>query len=395
MPALCLYFQVHQPYRLRPFSFFEAGVAEDYFDDSLNRTIMERVASRCYIPAGASLHRALEAYGGALRCSFSISGTAIEQMRDYAPEALGVFKAIVSTGHAEILGETYYHSLASLLPDFNEFRRQVQLHTKLVEREFGVRPRVFRNTELIFSDAIAKEIESGGFSAAIVEGVPDLLAGRTPHAVYRTPQTKLRLLPRDYHLSDLIAFRLFSGRQQGARLTAAEFVRQLRASSQVDDVIFICLDYETFGEHYQGSTGVCDFVEQIAQELLRDAAWRCVTPSQVLSECLPVGDLSFDRPRSWADTTRDVSAWLGNRMQHRAFSQLYSDVTALRCSLEVWGRLQTSDHFYYMSNKTGPDGIVHDYFRSCASPYEAFVAYMNVLRGIELRGEYSNREALP
>lgn len=386
MPALCLYFQVHQPYRLRPFSFFEGGEGVEYFNTRLNREVMQRVASRCYIPTGLSLLGALRQHGERLRLTFSITGTAIEQMREYAPDALAVFRDIAATGSVELLGETYYHSLASLLPDRSEFCEQVQLHSELMEREFQMRPTVFRNTELIFSDSLGEVIEQCGFRGVFVEGVVERLAGRSPNAVYRAPNAELRLLPRNFWLSDLIAFRLHTGGVGGARLTATEFLKQLTSHADDDDVVILGLDYETFGEHYQGARGVCDFVEQLAGQLLEDPKWRFVTPSQLLEEQAPVGELSFPTMRSWADQSRDLSPWQGNQMQRSALEQLYSEPVRRQCARELWGRLQTSDHFYYMSNKGGPDGIVHQYFRPFDSPYDAFVTYMNVLRAIKQIG---------
>ncbi len=383
MPALCLYFQVHQPYRLRPFSFFEAGQRSDYMDEQLNREIMSRVASRCYIPTGESILRALEAHKGKFRVAFSITGTAVEQMRDYAPEALKLFRKIVGAGGVELLGETYHHSLAALLPDPREFREQVQLHAELMEREFKFVPRVFRNTELIYSDGIGDMLEQDSWSGVMVEGIPELLAGRTAHAVYGKPKSELRLLPRNSELSDLIAFRLPAGGAGGARLLASDLVQQLDQSARDRDVVFLCLDYETFGEHHQGEHSVCNFIEQLATQLLAQPSWRFVTPSEIISEQATAGDLQFPEPRSWADTQRDLSPWQGNEMQRRAFRMLYSREIALKCPHDLWRKLQTSDHFYYMSNKGGPDGIVHRYFSPFGSPYDAFITYMNVLRGIQ------------
>jgi alpha-amylase len=389
MPALCLYFQVHQPYRLRPFSFFEAGHECNFFDTALNRQIMQRVASRCYIPTGLSLLRACRRHGERLRLTFSITGTAVEQMREYAPEALAIFKDIAATGCVELLGETYYHSLASLLSDRTEFREQVRLHSELMEREFQARPMVFRNTELIFSDSIGQEIQQCGFRGAFVEGVVEQLAGRSPNAVYRARDAQLTLLPRNFWLSDLLAFRLHSGGPGGARLTVTDFVKQLKTHAHDNDVLILGLDYETFGEHHQGIVGVCDFLEQLAAQLLEDPSWRFVTPSELLAERTPVGELSFPVTRSWADQSRDLGPWQGNQMQRSALQHLYSGSVSPCCPLDIWRKLQTSDHFYYMSNKGGPDGVVHQYFRPFESPYDAFVTYMNVLRAIEQGGAVS------
>jgi alpha-amylase len=406
MPALCLYFQVHQPYRLRPFSFFEVGAHDNFFDVTLNREIMQRVAARCYLPTGRSLIAALNKHGkkyekissAKLKLTFSITGTAIEQMREYAPQALSVFKELVGTGCVELLGETYYHSLAGLCADPSEFIEQVRLHSALIESEFGVVPRVFRNTELIFSDLIGAAIRSCGFAGAFVEGIPDVLAGRTPNALYRGAGSNLKLLPRNFKLSDLIAFKLLNGNPMGGRLSAADLVEQIKgavgAASPEEEVVFICLDYETFGEHHQGGAGVCDLIEQLADQLLRDPDWRFVTPSEVIEERIVSGELHFPSPRSWADTARDLSPWLGNQMQTKAFQEIYAEGVSHVWPKDLWRKLQTSDHLYYMSNKGGPDGVVHKYFRPFESPYDAFVAYMNVVRGIKGRSGQRNSTAI-
>lgn len=382
MPALCLYFQVHQPYRLRPFSFFEAGQRTDYLDVQLNSDIMSRVAQRCYIPTGQSILRALKVHQGNLRVAFSITGTAVEQMREHAPEALVLFRQLVDTGAVELLAETYHHSLASLVPDPSEFRQQVRLHTELMDREFDFVPRVFRNTELIYSDEIGDVLNQDGWSGVMVEGIPEILAGQNLHATYHTPTSKLRLLPRNSDISDLIAFKLHKGGVAGTRLQPSDLVKYLEQSANERDVLFVCLDYETFGEHHQGDLGVCNFIEQLASELLARRSWRFVTPSEAIAEYSAVGELKFAEPRSWADTQRDLSPWQGNEMQRSAFRILYSQEMSQQCPPELWRRLQTSDHFYYMSNKGGADGVVHRYFSPFTSPYDAFIAYMNVLRGI-------------
>jgi len=383
VPALCLYFQVHQPHRLRQFSFFEAGYRTDYIDVQLNREIMSRVAVRCYVPTGQSILRALTAHRGKFRATFSFTGTAIEQMREHAPEALTLYRQIVDTGAVEVLGETYHHSLASLASDPYEFRQQVRLHTELMKREFGVVPRVFRNTELIYSDQIGAVLNQEGWRGVMVEGIPELLAGRALHATYHAPDSELRLLPRNAEISDLIAFRLHTGGIVGERLQPSDLVKRLEESANDSDIIFICLDYETFGEHHQGDRGVCNFIEQLASELLARRSWRFVTPSEAIAEYPARGELKFTEPHSWADTQRDVSPWQGNEMQRSAFTRLYSREIAQQCPQDLWRKLQTSDHFYYMSNKGGADGIVHRYFSPFESPYDAFITYMNVLRGVK------------
>jgi alpha-amylase len=377
-----LYFQVHQPHRLRHFSFFEAGKSNDYFDTKLNQEIISRVADRCYQPTSLSLLRAISKHKGRFNVSFSISGTAIEQMRRWKPEVLSVFQQLVETGCVELLAETYYHSLASLNEDSAEFHKQVSDHKALIESEFKVAPEIFRNTELIHSDIIAKRIREAGFKGAFVEGIPEMLRGGTVHAVYKASDSDLRLFPRDSELSDLLAFRLQNGGKGGGSLTPGEFVTELKRKASDHSVTFLALDFETFGEHHRSDVGACNFIERVADELLLDSSWHFVTPSQVIASYKPVSELSFPQARSWADQARDISPWQGNSMQIEALAKLYAAEFRSRCAPDLWGALQTSDHFYYMSTKGGADGDVHRYFSPFESPYDAFICYMNVLRGV-------------
>jgi alpha-amylase len=395
MPAVCLYFQVHQPYRLRRYSYFDVENASTYFDDTLNRSIMERVAKRCYIPANERLLRTIRAHAGSFKVTFSISGTALEQMRLYAPEALESFRALAATGCVEFLGETYYHSLASLY-DREEFEAQVRSHSDSIEGIFGQRPRVFRNTELIYNDDIGRVVGDLGFRGILVEGVSDILGWRSPHFAYRVPGATTKILPRSFKLSDDIAFRFTHGGADGAEgLTPKGYAASLHELTGNADFVGLFLDYETFGEHHGRDTGILDFLERLPSEVLAHKGWNFATPSEAIRYLHPVSELSFSRVTSWADTERDVSAWCGNKMQQAALETLYDtktlyagrDITAPDMALdrETWRRLQTSDHFYYMSTKGDGDGAVHRYFSPNESPYDAFVAYMNVLKDINAR----------
>lgn len=403
MPAVCFYFQVHQPDRLRRYSYFDVGNATSYFDDTLNRSIMERVATRCYLPANERLLRKIREYAGSFKVSFSITGTAIEQMRLYAPAALESFRALAATGCVEFLAETYYHSLSSLY-DRDEFEAQVRLHADVIEREFGQRPRVFRNTELMYNDEIGRVVGAMGFRAVMVEGARDVLAWRSPHFVYRVAGAATKLIPRSFQLSDDIAFRFtHGGKNQSARLTPQRYAASLHELTGNADIVGLFLDYETFGEHHGKDTGILDFLEELPRHVLAHKEWTCATPSEAIRYLPPVSELSFSRVTSWADTGRDITAWCGNEMQRGALTALYDtatlyagrDLTAPDMALarETWRRLQTSDHFYYMSTKGDGDGVVHRYFSPFESPYDAFVGYMNVLKDIKARsqGEITER----
>ena len=384
MTTVCFYFQVHQPYRIRRYSFFEKGVSSDYFDEKLNREVMRRVAERCYVPANQALLRSIQRAEGRVRVAFSISGTALSQMQDYAPEALESFRVLARTGCVEFLAETYHHSLAAL-HDVAEFGAQVEMHRKVIQSEFGVTPTIFRNTELIYSDRIGELIAALGYSGVLAEGVPDVLGWRTAHSTYNLPGSSLRIIPKSSTLSDDIAFRFQTGGPNGAPLTVERFVERLRTAVDDEGVVGLFMDYETFGEHHSAESGILTFLEALPEAIIRMPGWKVLSPAQVLDRTYSQGELSYPRDTSWADEARDISAWCGNSMQRGALEKMYALAPKTAAHKEIWRRLQTSDHFYYMSTKTGPDGQVHSYFSPFDSPYEAFISYMNVLSDLAAR----------
>jgi alpha-amylase len=393
MTAVCLYFQVHQPYRIRPYSFFDIGSRSDYFDESLNCSIMQRIARQCYLPTNKLLLKLIRQFKGAFKVSFSITGVAIEQMKLYAPEALESFRELASTAAVEFLGETYYHSLAALCNQ-REFEAQVRAHSELMQSEFGVTPTVFRNTELIYSDEIGKAVHVLGFSAALVEGADRVLGWRSPNQVYKAKDCPLKLLVKNYKLSDDIAFRFRHTTEDGGPLTVERYAQWIHALSDSAQCVGLFLDYETFGEHLHASTGIFDFLAELPSYILSRKEWRFVVPSEVVALAHVETELSYPQLTSWADSERDVSAWTGNDMQRGALRKLYelSDPLTAESLLDAsselqrtWRQLQTSDHFYYMSTKAGADGSVHRGFAPFESPYRAFIAYSNVLRDFAAR----------
>jgi alpha-amylase len=395
MASVCLYFQVHQPYRLRRFTYLDRGTNTDYFDAELNRSIIHRAAHKCYLPSNRLLLELIEQHNGRLRLAFSFSGVVLEQMREYCPEALQSFRNLVKTGAVEVLAETYHHSLASFL-DPSEFAEQIKLHREVVEREFGVSPRIFRNTELIYSDSIGQQISCLGFRGVLAEAVPAFLLGKDPCRPYTHPKTALPILLKNYELSDDIAFRFSHRVPEGSCVTARSFVEKLRATVSNGAVAGLFLDYETFGEHHWEHTGIFEFLKELPTEVLRDGAWDFRTPSEVLSTEESWNPLSYPTITSWADTQRDVSAWCGNSLQKKAVEAVTRALDGVnkerllvsregRKLLSDWRRLQTSDHFYYMSTKRAGDGAVHAYFSPYETPYDAFIYFMNVMRDFEGR----------
>lgn len=389
--SLCLYFQVHQPTRLRLYRFFDIGKDSHYYDDFANRTILRRIAQKCYLPMNEMLLEAIKANGGAFKVAFSISGSLMEQLDRYAPEVLDSFRALADTGCVEFLSETYYHSLSALANPV-EFRRQVLKHKEAIERYFGVTPKAFRNTELIYSNNIGKLVNEMGFTTMLTEGARHIMGWKSPNFVYSSEDApKLRLLLRNYSLSDDIAFRFSRKDWENYPLTGEKYVGWLKdAVSEGGDVVNLFMDYETFGEHQKAETGIFDFMRYLPEAVLADGTFQFMTPSEVAKKNKPVADLDVPEAISWADEERDVTAWLGNELQQDAFNKLYSQYEKLSLLSDpaLWndfGHLSESDHFYYMCTKFFSDGEVHKYFNPYDSPYEAFINYMNVLSDFIIR----------
>ena len=387
--SVCFYFQVHQPDRLRQFRFFDIGNDFHYLDDFSNRTIVRRVAERCYLPANKMLHDLILRNNGAFKVAFSISGTAIEQFERYVPEVIDSFKALAATGCVEFLSETYSHSLASLASTA-EFKKQVKQHADLMKRLFGVKPTVFRNTELIYSDMIGAAVADMGYDVMLTEGAKHILGWKSPNFVYvNALNPRMKLLLRNFNLSDDIAFRFSDKGWNSWPLTADKFADWAVSALQKDDVLNLFMDYETFGEHQRSASGIFDFMNALPAAILaRNIDFS--TPSEAARKFQPVAPLHVPYPISWADEERDTSAWLGNDLQEEAFNKLYAMEAEVYKTkdenlVSIFRKLQESDHFYYMCTKFFSDGSVHSYFNPYDTPYEAFINYMNVLADFELR----------
>ena len=390
MPDICFYFQVHQPYRLRHYTFFDIGQSPFYEDEDANCGILLKVARKCYLPMNALLLRLIKRHKGRFKASFSISGTALDQFEAYAPEVIQSYRELMETGCVEMLSETCAHSLAFLYSP-EEFRLQVLRHDDRIEELFGVRPSVFRNTELIYNNALARAVEDMGYRAILAEGADHVLGWRSPNYLYRPAGCRnLRLLLKNYSLSDDIAFR-FSNRQWPEfPLTADKFASWLQAAATSGNLVNLFMDYETFGEHQWESTGIFQFMEALPDAVLRLPGFAFVTPSEAAERHEPVAELDVHNFMSWADVERDLTAWLGNDMQHDAIEAVYRLEQRVKRRndpdmLRTWQRLQTSDHFYYMCTKWFSDGDVHSYFNPYGTPYDAYINYMNVLADFTLR----------
>lgn len=400
MPSVCFYFQVHQPLRVRKYRVFDVGQNNSYFNDESgtnldNKAIVEKVARKCYLPANEVLLQNIK-NNPDFKASFSISGIALEQFEKFAPEVIDSFKALVDTGNVELLSETYYHSLASIYSE-EEFINQVILHRKKLRDLFGVTPSVFRNTELIYSNEIAKMAEKMGYKGILAEGADHILGWKSPAFVYKPTGTEnIKLLLKHYKLSDDIAFRFSQQSWEGWPLTAPKFADWVHSHNGNGETINLFMDYETFGEHQWEDTGIFEFLKHMPDEILKRGDNNFKTPSEVIDSYDARGELDVPHFVSWADTERDLSAWISNDLQREALDTVYalgSEIVHIDdpVLLDDWRKLQTSDHFYYMCTKFWNDGDVHKYFSPYESPYEAFIAYMNVMHDMRLRLEEAKK----
>ncbi len=391
MKAISFYFQIHQPFRLKRYRFFDIGNDHYYYDDFQNDEIVTRIAERAYIPAAKTLLKMIEESNGAFRCAVSITGVAIEQFEQYVPEMIDLLKRLADTGKVEFLAETYAHSLASLA-DPEEFAEQVKVHDEKLNALFGVRPKVFRNTELVYSDEIAPQILAMGYKGVITEGAKHILGWKSPNYVYCAASApKLKILLKNSKLSDDIAFRFGDTSWDAYPLTADKYIDWIASTPMEEQIVNLSMGLETFGELQSQQTGILQFLSALPRFAAERGIEFC-TPSEAISKLKPVGELSVPFPISWADEARDTSAWLGNKLQNEAFSKLYSVAERVRlCDdrrlKQDWYYLQASDHLFYMSTKHLADGEMHSRFSPYETPFQAFTNYMNVLADFIVRVE--------
>lgn len=394
MRAICLYLHIHQPIRYREYSIFDVGVNSNYFQDNYNgrqsnERIFKKVAEKSYYPMLNLLLRNMEKYPD-FKVSLSITGTWLEQAEKWAPDLIEKIRYMVSLGQAEIVGETYYHSLAYFY-SLEEFEAQVKLHTDKINQLFGVKPKVFRNTEFAYNDSLAKWAESQGYQAILAEGWDKILGWRSPNRVYRPLGCeKIKLLLKNYRLSDDIAFRFSDRNWPEWPLTAPKYQKWVDDDCLRGNLINLFMDFETFGEHQWADTGIFNFMDSFIESWLSEYENKFVTTSEACELESPVDEVSMPDTITWADTERDLSAWLSNAMQTSAMQNLYDMREQILSTndgnlIADWRKMTTSDHPYAMCTKYWSDGDVHAYFSAYASPYEAFMYFMNVLRDIEYR----------
>jgi alpha-amylase len=391
MISVCFYFEVHQPFRLRHYTFFDIG-NPNYFDEEKNKQILLKVSNKCYIPMNQLLLKLIKKYKGEFKVTFSLTGTLIEQLKMWSPYTLDLFKALVDTGCVELLAETYYHSLASIFSE-KEFREEIKLHLNLIKQEFGYTPHSFRNTELIYNNHIAWIIASMGFKSILTEGTEKILGWRSPNFLYKpkySPQIKCLL--KNYRLSDDIAFRFSNKNWEQYPLTADKFAHWVHNIAGNGHTVNLFMDYETFGEHQWKETGIFEFMEHLPEYILKHPDFKFSTVSEVANCYDAVGEIDTHDPISWADLERDLSAWMGNSMQKEALNSIYEIEELVKSKnnselLQNWRKLLTSDHFYYMSTKFWQDGDVHKYFSPYETPHQSYVYFMNCLEDLKHRLE--------
>lgn len=391
--AIVLYLHVHQPYRIRHYTIFDAGYRHDYFNApegsrENNADIVRKVASKSYLPTNQRLLRML-ADNPDFKLSMSVTGTVLEQFEQYAPEVLDSFKQLVATGRVEIVAETYHHSLAFFY-DREEFENQVRMHREKIESLFGVTPTAFRNTELSYNNDLAYWADTAGYKAILCEGWDDVMGWRSPNFLYRPAYTEnIRALTKNYKLSDDIAFRFSNKQWEEYPLTVDKYMDWLNASWD-QPLINLFMDYETFGEHQWEESGIFDFLEHLPKAWLGNSEHTFMTVTEAAENFEAVDTLDCPQTITWADTERDLTAWLGNAMQQGAINSLYSLRNQVLNSGDLdlindWRKLQTSDHFYYMCTKYFNDGDVHAYFSPYETPYEASMSFMNAYHDIKFR----------
>ena len=392
--GIVLYLHVHQPWRVRNYDIFDVASKHNYFSESAspdqdNELIFHKIADKSYKPMNHLLEKLLNDHPD-FKVSLSITGTFIEQAEQFDSSVLDSFKRLVDTGRVEILSETYHHSLAFFY-DRNEFEAQVERHRQKIREVFGVETKVFRNTELAYNNELAKWADDHGFNGIIAEGWDDVLGWRSPNYVYRPVNTgNIKLLMKNYRLSDDIAFRFSDRGWADWPLTADKYHRWVSTALEDAPLLNLFMDYETFGEHQWAEDGIFEFFEQFVRHWVSRPDQKFYTISEAIEANEPQGEISVTQTVTWADSERDLSAWLGNNLQHEAMKYIY-DMTerVMRTGdgqlIDDWRKLQTADHVYYMSTKHADDGSIHSYFSPYSSPYEAFLNYMNAIRDIRWR----------
>ncbi len=390
MKSICLFFQVHQPFRYRRYRFFDIGADHYYYDDYSNETSLIKVTKKSYLPTNKLLLKLANKYKNKFKVAFSVTGVALEQFELYAPEVVQSFRELVNTGCVEFLSETYSHSLSSL-KNKSIFEQQVILHDQKIFDLFGQKPKIFRNTEMIYSDEIGAQVFKMGYNGILTEGAKQVLGWKSPNFLYvNALNPRMKVLMRNFKLSDDIAFRFSNTNWSEHPLTAEKFTGWLNKLPAKEEIINLFLSYESFGLRQPMASGIFDFLEHWVGNVVKNDNLKFVTPSQAIQELQPISIVSVPDPISWADEERDLTSWLGNEMQKEALEKLYVlSQQMIKCNnyklIKDWNYLQASDHFYYMSTKYFAGNKEQIYTNPFDSPFEAFINYMNILNDFTMR----------
>ena len=390
MKTICLFLKVHQPIHLKRYRLFDIGIDHYYYDDYLNESMLKKMVQQCYLPTNELLLSLIEQNRSQFNISLSLSGVLLDQLQLYAPEAIESFSKLARSGCVEFLAETYSHSLASIASR-DEFQKQVNLHSKRIEQLFGQKPRIFNNTEMIYSDTIGKDIYEMGYEGILTEGAHHILQWRSPNHLYcNSVAPHLPILTRNTGLSDDIALRFGDKSWKEYPLTCEKFTSWLNGLGPQEKCVNLFMAYETFGKHNSSPSDIMNFLSHLPSIIMGKSDFRFATPSQVINQHNPCGSLDVPNPISWCGEEKDLSHYLGNEIQLEAFNKLYklrdkvNKVNDPKIQKD-WLYLQCSDHFNYMSTKfiSADEFTNHD--TPYHSPYDAFINYMNILGDFKQR----------
>ena len=387
MKSVCLFFHAHQPFRHRRYRFFDIGNDNYYYDDCSNETITKKAAETSYLPTNELLLKLIKKHKGKFKISFSITGLALEQFELYSPEVIESFKKLALTGCVEFLSENYYHTLSALKnPEI--FEKQVKLYEERIWGLFGQKPKIFRNTEMIYSDEIGALVTKMGYKGIITEGALHVQGCESPNFVYvNAIRPSMKIMMRNFELSDCISAHFSTANRPEVPLTAEKYINRLEKTEKEEKVVNLFLNYELFGEH-QKENDIFNFLENLAALVVKKPILKFATPSEIIEELQPHSLINVPNPISWAEEERDLSAWLGNDMQKEAYNKLYSFSEKMeKCSdVELqkdWNYLQASCNFYNMSTKNPVSR--QNRLNPFGTPYEAFINYMNILSDFKIR----------
>ena len=387
MINICFYFQAHQPNRIRELSFFEIGGKPELFDKSLNRRILNKVTRNSYAPSLAMFADLVKSTKGKFRFSMSITGILLEQLKNYQPEVIDKIKKLASTDSFELLGETYYHSFASLY-SLKEFEEQVILHKNFLKSTFNIEPVTFRNTELAFRSDIIKHLEQLGFKSILIEGSDRTLKGKSPNFLYSSSSTKgMNIFTRSQDYSNYFSCREGSSRKKNKFPDPEILVKKLL--EEKGDLINLWYDIECMGEHQKASSGIFEFFKRFVTLAIKSGKIKFLLPAEAIKILKPHGIIEIYSPVTWHVKSNDISAWNGNAMQIEAMKYIYGLEKKLKASedtriIEAWRNLQSSDHLLYMDTDESGGRRPAQQFSPFKSPHEAYIYLMNALASLEI-----------